>query len=332
MACDAAILMLTSPEDATAKAVHQELERRGRPAVLFDPASFPLAARLAARSERGRWHVQFSGPDAEVSFDQVAAVWLRRPGLFRFHPDISTAERSFALKEAQMAVGGLFRTLNCLWVNHPERVITADYKPVQLEYASEIGFKVPRSLISNDPDSVMRFFEACGEQIIYKPLSGGSLPTADEADAPMRLYTSVVEREHLQQAGAIEATACLFQELVPKKTELRVTIIGNEVFPVQIDSQHAVESSIDWRRGYDHLRYRIYQLPREIRDGCLKLVRQFDLKFAAIDFVITPAGEYVFLEINPNGEWGWLEAETGLPMVEAMADLLSGANTVDRSL
>jgi glutathione synthase/RimK-type ligase-like ATP-grasp enzyme len=315
------ILVLSAPEDTTAERVRQELGRRGK-VLQFDPASFPLETKLTARSDVGAWQVHISGRDIELPFDDVTSVWVRRPGLFRFHPDLPPGERRFASREAQMAIGGLLRSLDCLWVNHPDRLGPAEFKPLQLKLAAEVGFEVPRSLITNDPDAVMSFFDDCDGRIIYKPLSGGDLPAPDD-DTRLSVYTSVVERRHLQTIEAVSLAPCLFQEYVPKKSELRVTVIGGEVFPVQIESQHAPESAVDWRRGYEHLRYGVYRLPRDVRERCLRLTRRLGLMFAAIDFAVTPEDEHVFLDLNPSGQWAWLEFETGLPMTQAMADLLS---------
>jgi glutathione synthase/RimK-type ligase-like ATP-grasp enzyme len=154
-------------------------------------------------------------------------------------------------------------------------------------------------------------------------MSGIDLPTPEQA-GPLSSYTTIVKRDHLRLAGAISATPCLFQEYVSKKTELRLVIIGSEIFPVQIFSQHVPESTVDRRRGYGRLRYRVYQLPRDVRERCLRLSDRLGLASATVDLVITPEDEYVFLGINPSGKWLWLETMTGLPMIRAMADLLSG--------
>jgi glutathione synthase/RimK-type ligase-like ATP-grasp enzyme len=291
--------------------------------VSFDSSSFPVGTNLTARSDDGIWRSRICGEGIDLPIDEVKCIWLCHPAPFQFHPGMTSDERNFASREAEMALGGLLRTLDCLWVNHPEKVVAAEYKPLQLTQAAGVGLNVPRSLVTNDPESVAEFFDQCQGRVVYKTLSGGDLIGADAM--PLLVYTSVVERDHLRLTGALSATPCLFQEHLPKQAELRCTVIGDEVFPVQIESQHAPESTVDWRRGYAHLRYRVYQLPRETREQCLRLTRQLGLVTAALDFVITPDNEHVFLEINPGGQWLWLESETGLPMTEAIADLLSGA-------
>jgi glutathione synthase/RimK-type ligase-like ATP-grasp enzyme len=320
-----AVLILSDPRDAPAKVVQAGLSRYGISAVIFDPATFPSEAQLTARYCDGQWSTQIVGDGYELSLGDVISVWLRRPGMFRVNPNLTSGARRFAIQEAQIAIGGLLQTLDCLWVNRLERAVVAECKPLQLKYATAVGFEVPRSLITNDPDAAIAFFEECDGNVVYKPLSTSYLQTEPGGSA-LNIYTSIVEREHLELAGAISATACLFQEHVAKKTELRITLIGDEVFPVQIDSQHAPKSSVDWRRGYEHLRYRIYPLPRSVRSRCLELNKCLGLVFSTMDFIITPDDDLIFLEVNPSGEWAWLEVETGLPMTEAMTDLLRCAN------
>src|SRR5919197_3712022 len=155
------VLVLSRPDDRTAAVVIDELARRKVRVVSFDPASFPTTAALTARSDGGAWRTEISGPDVLIPFDDIRSIWYRRPGSFQFHPDMTPVERRFANREAQMAVGGLLRTIECLWVNQPECMVSAEYKPLQLALAAKVGFTIPRTLVTNDPDSLKRFVEEC---------------------------------------------------------------------------------------------------------------------------------------------------------------------------
>ena len=115
----------------------------------------------------------------------------------------------------------------------------------------------------------------------------------------------------------------IFQEYVPKRVETRITIVGDEVFASEIDSQSNPATIHDWRRDFANTRYRTHELPVAVAKKCLDFVRMLNLKFGALDFVIRPDGAYVFLEINPNGQWLWIENLTGLPIGNAIATLLT---------
>jgi glutathione synthase/RimK-type ligase-like ATP-grasp enzyme len=116
---------------------------------------------------------------------------------------------------------------------------------------------------------------------------------------------------------------CLFQEYIPKAVELRVTIIGDEIFVAEIDSQSQAETAIDWRDYSVPMRMKRGSLPDDIVSKCFALVRGFGLNFSALDFIVTPEGEYVFLESNPNGQFLFVEQWVPeLKMVDALLGCL----------
>src|SRR6185295_16367444 len=116
----------------------------------------------------------------------------------------------------------------------------------------------------------------------------------------------------------------ILQEYVPKHVELRVTVVGGEIFPAEIESQGSARSRDDWRR-YDLARtpYRRHTLPADVAERLLGVVRAFGLCYGAIDLVLTPDGRYVFLELNGNGQWLWIEDLTQMPIADAITSVLA---------
>ncbi len=321
MALKNTVLVLTQQLDFHADLVIAELNRRFVPVVRFDTADFPLRATLIAHSQAGSWGGAIEAQNRSIEFDQIASIWYRRPTPFELDPTLSPSGQQFASAEARMALGGLLRSLDCLWVNHPEKMVSADYKPFQLKVAGDCGLQIPTSLITNDPGAVLDFFERCKGEMIYKTLSGGMI--VSEGGEIVSMYTSRVTQDDLRDEGnRVRYTACLFQELVPKKVELRITVVGDHVFPAAISYVHAEGAAVDWRTAYQDLRYGIHQLPQDIHHQCLALVHKLDLWFAAIDMIVTPDSRYVFLEVNPNGQWQWIERATGFPICKTLVDLL----------
>jgi ATP-grasp ribosomal peptide maturase len=316
------VLVLTQQLDFHADMVIAELNRRSIPIVRFDTADFLLRCTLIAHSQTGSWNGAIVTEHRTIAFDQIGSIWYRRPTPFELDPMLSPSGQQLASAEARMALGGLFRSLDCLWVNHPEKMVSADYKPYQLKIAGECGLEIPASLITNDPEAVLDFFERCNGEMIYKTLSGGMIVA--ESGEVVSVYTSRVTLDDLRDEGSrVSYTACLFQELVPKKVELRITVVGDHVFPAAICYTHPERATIDWRTAYQDLRYGRYELPPEIRNKCLALVRKLGLSFAAIDMIVTPDdNRYVFLEANPNGQWQWIERATGFPICETLVELL----------
>jgi glutathione synthase/RimK-type ligase-like ATP-grasp enzyme len=119
------------------------------------------------------------------------------------------------------------------------------------------------------------------------------------------------------------------QNYIEKAFELRVTVVGREIFTCAIDSQKQDDDTgkVDWRQGYDYgLKYSRYDLPAEIAEKCLSFLQRMGLNFGCFDFIVTPDGRYVFLECNANGQWLWIEQETGLRISEAIATFLMKQN------
>jgi glutathione synthase/RimK-type ligase-like ATP-grasp enzyme len=157
--------------------------------------------------------------------------------------------------------------------------------------------------------------------VIYKTLGGGLPVNRHGVRSP--IYTSPVEERHFEDEATIRLTPCLFQENVSKRVELRVIAVGSELFCAEIDSQRSELTAQDWRRSYPDLRHRPHTLPSEVERGLRELMDRLGLLFGAIDLILTPDGRYVFLEINANGQWAWLEGELGMPLTSALVDLLT---------
>ncbi|NJR75066.1 MAG: hypothetical protein HC773_18390 [Scytonema sp. CRU_2_7] len=122
-----------------------------------------------------------------------------------------------------------------------------------------------------------------------------------------------------------------FQAYIPKRLELRITVVGQQVFAAEIHSQETNHTRYDWRR-YDHHKtpYFPHELPPEVEQRCVQLVEKLGLCYGAIDMILTPDGRYVFLEINPNGQYLWIELATGLPISDAICDLLISGSPINK--
>ena len=139
--------------------------------------------------------------------------------------------------------------------------------------------------------------------------------------------TTIIEKHHLERIDLVRPTGGIFQEYIEKAYEVRVTIIGNALFASKIDSQADPRGRTDWRDAVANQLVSVstYSLPSVVANQCLSIVENFDLAFGAIDLICSPAGEYIFLELNCNGQWLWVEDETGQPLSEAMVRLLTTA-------
>jgi glutathione synthase/RimK-type ligase-like ATP-grasp enzyme len=235
-------------------------------------------------------------------------------------PELSAAEAHHARVEAKYGLGGVLASLPALWCNHPSRVADAAYKPVQLVRAALAGFTVPDTLITNEPDAVRKF--AADGPMVTKLVGGMAL---DEDGVRKNVYTRLLEDEDLTDLRGVEHTTHLFQRWVPKAWECRVTVIGRHITAAAITAAGSQRGYVDYRTDYANLTYELVDPPERVTTGIRALMSGFGLVFGALDFVITPDGEWVFLEINPTGQYGFIEHATGAPLTAQLADLLTGA-------
>lgn len=316
------ILILTCADDPTADAVTARLDHRSVPFVRADIGDFPIRLRLVAATDDGGWNARLVADEWAVDLAEVTAVYYRRPSAFMLPAHVDGPAQVVAREEARLGFGGVLAaaTRAARWVNDPVRIARAEYKPIGLQVAAEVGLRTPRTLITNDHSEVVRFAEdLAGGVVLFKQLS--SISTRD-ALGPLLTYATPVQVDKLA-SEAIATTAHLFQEWVPKQFEVRLTMVGTAAYAASIyaDSDRA---RVDWRADYGNLRYSVVDVPTEIAGACTDYLAEFGLSFGAFDFIVTPAGGWVFLECNPHGQWLWIENETGLPIASALADLLDG--------
>jgi len=316
------LLIVTQRGDYHADWVVLELHARGVPFLRFNTEDYPVAAGLDWTSS-GEAHLTIRGD--RLSLNEVDAVWYRRPVPPVMSSDLPAAQAAWAQSEAREALMGAWRTLDALWVNHPDRNRVAESKPLQLRAALELGFEVPESLVSNSRAAVGAFLDTHPGAVICKPLYDGRVPIGGEEQL---FFTSRVDPD-VVSLRALGPEPYLFQELIPKLCDIRVTVIGEQVFAASIDSQQAEHTQIDWRRSHPgELDHAVFELPEDVAAQCVALCGRFGLHFGAIDLALRPDGAFTFFEVNPNGQWAWVEQRTGLPLRAQMVSLLaSGRNS-----
>ncbi|MEU7381675.1 ATP-grasp ribosomal peptide maturase [Streptomyces sp. NPDC042207] len=305
------VLVVTNLDDPTTDLVIDELHGRGVPVVRFDSGDFPATLSFAATVTSNGIGGTLSTPTRTADLSHVRSLYYRRPSGFAFpHLDGQTAR--FAVTQARYGLGGVMASLpGCLYVNHPHRIGDAEFKPSGLAAAAACGFRLPPTAITSDPDTARTFVKA-HRPVIYKPLST-PLYRIDGVSCTVEVREVTADEIDDTVAG----TAHLFQQRIDKTGDVRVTVIGDQVFCVRIESD-----LLDWRTDYSRLRYGVVQPPPGICEALRAYLDHFRLVFGAFDFAVDRQGQWWFLECNPSGQWAWLEPETGLPMVAAMADLL----------
>lgn len=314
------ILAVAPPEDAHAEAVGRALDALGVEWRLFDLARFPLDASLALRHGGGqrRRHtvstLALPGAPA-LPLDRVQAVWWRRPGRFHFDPGLSETHRAFAELECQHALQGLWQALPARWVNPPLADLAASRKTWQLAVAEQVGLAVPRTLITNDPGAARAFLAEQGRRpTVFKAFGA--------VEAGWR-FTRLVGARERRLLEAVRHAPVIFQEYVPAERDLRVTVVGSRIFAAQIDARRT-GYPMDYRADFDRARVEPCRLPAHVERRVRALLRRLGLRYGALDLRRKRGGEHLFLEVNPTGQWLFVEERTGLPVTRAVARLLAG--------
>lgn len=323
------MLVISNPEDEHTKVVCDKIRNLGGTAYLFFPEELGQQAKLVldsgARSSVSA-RLVLSREMREVNLASIFSVWYRRPrtpALGSFGLDREGQE--FALDEWRAALEGMYALMDqSIWVSHPSNLRVAAQKPLQIKYAQELGFVTPHTLITNSPIEASCFIDEYNGRVVVKPTGIGWVYTNDDRDVTY-ILTNRLGHDDRGALDDIEIAPITIQEEIAKAYEIRANVVGQQIYAIKIDSQKSPLSSLDWRR-YDVERtpYTPYVLPDRVERQCLMLACRFGLQFGAIDLVRRPDGEYVFLEINGNGQFLWAEELSGVEVSSGLAKLLTG--------
>jgi len=313
------ILVISSAADEHAAAVLGELRKQGAPVTLLDLSQFPQQMRLAMHYVDSDRIFSLQLPDrTRLDLSECKAIWWRRPQPFTLHPSITRdAYRQFALNESQEAFAGLWQLLNAFWINHPPQDEAAHRKPYQLHVAQEVGLAIPRTLISNDPERVREFVAAQHyTRTIYKAFS---------ATAQDWRETRLLRKEEVDLLENVQYAPVIFQEYIDAQYDLRVTVVGDAIFAAAIYSQQTAYK-VDFRMDIANARIEAVRLPPTVEAQLHELMVRLGLVYGAIDMRLTPDDRYVFLEINPAGQWLFVEQRSMQPITATLAAILVAQN------
>jgi glutathione synthase/RimK-type ligase-like ATP-grasp enzyme len=304
------ILIITHKQDFTADFVIEKLNNRGVKYYRFNCED--IASIDYSFENKGNFTLSIN------ELNKYKSVWFRRTKL----PDIvmtNDSEKLFVLSDYDSLFDNVFANINTeRWLSKPKFVYEAENKLLQLKIASEIGFKVPNTIVTQSKKRLNKFISDNNNNIIIKPIRQGRIKTNNSFKT---VFTNKISNEIIDKLDDFDLTPCIFQEYIEKKYELRVTVVNDKVFSAKVDSQSLTETSIDWRKK--KIPFVNYELPAEIALKCVEILKKLNLSFGAIDLIKDINDNYIFLEINPNGQWAWIEMETGLPISEEIINYLT---------
>ncbi|MEA2113384.1 MAG: hypothetical protein U9P63_01870 [Patescibacteria group bacterium] len=302
------ILILGNSNDL-AETVVEEIRKTSKHKIAFFKSNKCLEEKTIGFScINNSWSLFADIDGNEIDISKADAVWYWKLLLPR---DLRIAEQSEFIHRQfltlWLSIVSILRDKK--WVNQYNNAIEADRKPYQLKIASEIGFNIPDTLITSSPRRTKDFWQYCKKEIIIKPLR--IVPREDRV-----IFTNILSEEKMEQIERLKFSPAILQKKIESKYELRITVVGNKIFPAKIKRK----SEIDWRR--DEINAEATKLPKNIQDKCFELTQRLGLGYGCIDMAITPDKKYIFFEINPNGQWKFIENKTKMPIGQAIAHLL----------
>lgn len=316
------LLIATAQHELAADYLILRLEERGRQFQRFNTEGLGDGSELEITcGEHGSEFFLRLDSGALVRTQDVSGVYFH-------HPRAPSGPVAVAAEHCDFAENELLETLKSLWrlipeerwLNHPHHLWRAENKVEQLAVARRCGFKVPDTLITRCPDSVARFIRKHQGHVIVKAVHHGFI-MADEG-----MLLAGTQRIGLDYADRIRdyaAVPAVYQEAVSRRYDVRAVVVDENVFAVAIDGSNL---EADWRIAEisgEKLAYSWINLPRDVEQACISIVREFGLRYSSIDLINAPDGKYIFLELNPSGQWAWLEQITGCPIRDAIIDVFN---------
>ncbi|MEC0253633.1 hypothetical protein [Paenibacillus lautus] len=246
----------------------------------------------------------------EIEAEDVDSL-LYRKIVYPDLSDYSSLYVSLLRRDILSYVEGLAEYIGQVCLTRPSILRRSENKIFQLQAAFIEGFSIPDTLITNSSESALEFISK--RSSIIKPLSTGVIRNSTINGI---IQTNMVDNSRPIRDISLEPS--YFQEYTQKDGgEYRVTFINKEHFAVKIES----DNHVDWRKKGSINRYKVVELPNSIIQKCFKLMERLGLSFGAFDFIYT-GSEFYFLEVNPNGQWLWLEMELGLSISEGIVSFL----------
>jgi len=298
------VLVLTSDDDVTADLVVDQLNQAGAPVLRVDPARYPADLKLTTEVTADRIKTVLDTGRTILDLDDVQSVWHRRPGT----PGVATAEQSeWVALECARHWWGAMRTIPAdRWMNSLDAIERSRYKPWQLQQLRQAGLNVPRTLFGNDPAAAERFAD-------HGPLIAKSISGRHPEDPPITIPTVRVPAT-ADFAGVADCATCL-QDEIDKKYDVRLTVVGGDMYACQI-----VSGVLDWRwLDQSECTWQPIPVPGPVAVAVRRCMATVGVVYAAFDFAITADETWWCLEWNQGGQFGFIELETGQPIAAAIA-------------
>lgn len=309
------ILVISNKWDAHADAVIRAIQKHNGHVVRINTEDFRQnELSFTLRNWCSDWHIKT--PEGRIiSRETIGGVYIRRMSMPIDVSDVDERFHDFSRQESTVFLDAIETLLeDVVWLNRPYCRKQASNKMRQLLLAQRVGLATPHTLITN-VESDVKDFCVSGGDVVYKTLNCPMLRLEDGSQS--MINTSIVPES--MDFSTVRTVPTFFQRYVSKAYELRIHIIGDEIIPIKIDSQHHPDARIDWRVAQRDICYERTSLPEDVSQKLLALMDGLKICFGIVDMIVTEGGEHVFLEVNPDGNWLWIEQTIQVPISESIA-------------
>lgn len=315
------ILILSDINDAHADAVQEELESANEKYIRFNLNKSTLIDTYVKYDSNGEWII--TTPDNVFSVSNISSIWNRRTYVELLLEESLDDSPDFKIwkNEWNKTLLGIYNSINNRpWLNFYRNSQLAENKYIQMSLAKKIGLVMPPIIVSNEKDKLIEFaskYEYVALKLMHQDFYKSN------SDGFLGMYVNKLTVKELNNFQEVGENPIALQSYIPKKYEARYTVVGNEHFVCKIDSQASSIANSDWRR-YDlaHTPHSIIEPPTFIKEKVSVLMKELNLNYGALDFIIDKEDNWIFLEINPMGQYLWIEHLTGLKISHAIAKWL----------
>lgn len=319
------ILIITSKRDGHVEAVSQHLDAAGMEWVRINTEDLATNAEITITPTNGAGIIHLRDSGKTLDLQKVHCVWHRKPDPVNLsHLALDEGSHDYVEAEFNEILHGMYAMLrHARWINDPFQTRIAHRKLLQLQVATRLGFQAPKTLVTNDADSALRFADEVGGDLAIKSLGALNVTQYGEGQTTQYgIFTRRISRAELVEfRDKVRHLPTQFQEFVEKRYELRITCVGKRVFACRIEPRPGQLTDEDCRFDIQSLNHVACECP-ELHDRLHAYMEAFGLAFGCFDIAITKTGEAIFFECNPNGQWHWVENLTGLPIGKAIAEEL----------
>ncbi|HCA06665.1 MvdD family ATP-grasp ribosomal peptide maturase [Chryseobacterium sp.] len=318
------ILIITHTADNfSIEKVTEYIEKNGCEVVRFDVDLYPIENKLSTIFQDGEWVSILETKDKKYRLDDIAAIWYRRAynignGL---KEELDKKFYGAAMGEIRNTLFGFIESVDAYALGKPSIYRRLDSKEEQLKIAVKLGLKIPETCLTNNPEEARQFILK-HKNVVAKMQTGFAIY---EDGVESVVFTNVVSEDKLEELDSLVYCPMQFQKKIEKKRELRVTIVGQDVYAFEIDSQQSEDAKVDWRKDGVNLltKWERTELPADVEAKLLELLDVYNVDYGAIDIIVSPEDEYYFIEINAAGEFFWLDNLTEDNMIsKSIADVL----------